>query len=796
MGHCNNQLLSLLASAALLPGAALAQTSADIPLAGDRPELSELETNPDATDTARFETVIVTAQKRSESLQDTPLAITAVSGDALRNAGIANIDALATLVPGLQIGQSYGSANISLRGISLNAVNFGAENPIAFHIDGVFVARPAAVLSGFYDMQRVEVLRGAQGTLYGRNTTGGSINMITADPTSEFSGYGQFTYGDYDHVAFEGAISGPIIEDKLLFRLSFRTDERDGWGKNEFTGQEIDDNQERAVRAKLLWNATDALSVMFEADYAKADDHQTPHYGGTPLGTPPWGVLMPSGFAPFDPVDVGGILPSDVRNISSDLEPYRDNEFWGTSITIDWALGPIDLKSISAYRGSNTLAVGDLDQTSAVFAPVVLADRSRQLSQEFQISHQGDNSNWIAGLYYFHERDRGHNSAGLNTLILDPLGFAPIAPPGTLVQGYYAGTIVETDAYAVFGQYTQDLTDRLSLTLGARYSIEDKSAINQGAFDLANPFSETAFLNMPDPSTFNLQCAEGLPTIGFGTTPCVPEKSFYSFTPKIGLDYQVTPSILVYASASKGFKSGVYNLGTAQPPVNPEKIWDYEAGMKSTLFNDHLRFNLSGFFYDYEDLQVNKVKDQSVILENAATAEIYGLEVETAFRPTDAIQIDFSGSYLNTEFSEYVSADNARPLGDGVTFDEFGAPAFNLEGNRLPQSPELSGLLGANYTFFTPKGDLTLRGEVAYTSEVYWTPYNLDSTATQPRTRFNASAVFESADKRWTAALNIKNIEDEVEITNGFVSATIVGNVVNAYTEMPRTIDFTLSYNF
>lgn len=772
----------LMITSALAPISALAQSPGAV-------------TQGSAQNVSEIGDIVVTAQKRSESVQKVPLAVTAIGGEALRQGGITNVDALSSSVPTLQIGQSYGSANISLRGISLNAVNFGAENPVAFHVDGVFLARPTGVLGSFFDMQRVEVLRGAQGTLYGRNATGGSINLITADPTRDLSGYAQLTYGEYNHVGAEGAISGPLGSDKLLFRLAFRTDDRDGWGKNQFTGRDIDDNHERAVRGKLLFKPTDDFQIKLQADYAESHDHQTPHYGGTPLGTVPWGVSLPSAFSPT-PIALGGTLPVRTRDISSESEPSRRNSFWGVSATMDWALGAVDLKSITAYRGINTKNQGDLDQTSAVLAVAGLFEKSRQFSQEFQLSHQGDRSNWLLGAFYFHEKDDGQAPVAFSDILFNPLGIAPIPAPGTLRQGYYAGSQVKTDAYALFGQYTREVVDRLRVTVGARYSIERKSAINQGAFNLVDAFDQRGFETTPNPSTLTIQCGEGLPTIGFGAVPCIPSKTFRAFTPKLGLEFQATASILLYASVSKGFKSGVYNLGAVQPPVNPENIWDYEAGIKSTLLNGRLRANLSGFYYDYKDLQVNRVVVANALLENAAAAKIYGLEAEIVAKPTEAFQIDLTGAYLNATFSKFVTADNARPAGDGVTTDDFGNPAFNLKGNRLSQSPKFSGKFGATYTIPVTSGRLSVRGEAVYTSKIFWTPYNLDATSTAARTRLNASVNFESDDRHWTASLNARNIANKVQVTNGFVSTLLTGFVVNGYVEAPRTIDFTVGYHF
>lgn len=746
-----------------------------------------------------IEEIVVTAQKRSESVQRAPLAITAVSGDSLRSAGITSVDAVASSVPSLQLGQTYGSANVSLRGISLNAVNWGVEGSIAFHQDGVFIQRPAAVLAGFYDIQRVEVLRGPQGTLYGRNATGGAINLITADPTSSTGGYFQATVGSEEHFAGEGAIGGPLIagSDVLEYRLAFRVNHHNGYGRNEFTGGEVDNADDQGIRFKLAIKPGDRFNALITGDYSHSKDRQTPHYGGTPFGAAPWGVELP--LPDGTSLPLGGELPISVRNISSDLDPSHRATFWGITAKLDYDLGFGGLKSITAYRRSRNRTVGDLDQTSVYIASrTLLADNSKQFSQEFQLSGHTDSSDWLAGLFYYHETDQGNNNIPWNNIILNVFG-VPVPAPGSITQGYFDGSQIQTDAYAAFGQYTRHLGSGVSVTVGARYSIERKSAINQGAFDLATPYDPAVGIITPTEAagTLQIQCGAGLTTIGFANPDdCIPSKVFRSFTPKVGFEYQLNPSTLLYASFSKGFKSGTYNLGSPQRPVNPEKVTDYELGVKSTLLDGKLRANIAGFYYDYKDLQVNRVVVTSVVLENAASAEIYGLEAELIAKPIPQLQFDFSGSYLHARFQHFISGDSLRPQGDGVTVDEFGNPAFDLSGKTLPQSPTFSGKFGASAFLDVASGRLTVRGEAVYTAKTYFTPFNLDTVAVGARTRFNASLSYTTSDERWEFALNAKNLTDKVRITNGFVSTTAVGAVVNGYLEAPRTIDFAATLKF
>lgn len=735
--------------------------------------------------------IIVTAQKRSESVQKTPLAVTAVSGDLLRSSGIATVADLKQSVPTLQLGLFFGVPALTLRGITLNALGPAVEAPIAFHTDGVYSGRPSAALSGFYDVQRVEVLRGAQGTLYGRNATGGSINIITADPTPELDGYAQATYGTDNHVAIEGAVGGPL-SDKVQVRVAARSDSHDGYGINEFTGNEIDDNQENAVRAKIKFIPTDNLTILLAGDYYHNRSHPGIHFQGTVSGGPLWGETPPPFLVGFVP----GVGPSKLRNVSQDYDPLNVGTFWGLSSTIDLDMGGIALKSITSYRSSKSVSLGDVDLTSAsLISPARVADDANQFSQELQIIGDSDSAKWIVGAYYFHEKDIGSTTAAFSNAYLWLFG----GSPSTIynAQGLYSGTSVKTDAYAIFGQYTQRVTGQLSITLGGRYSIETKEFVNQNTLDLATPF-DLAFMGTV-PATLAIQCGKGLPTIGYAGTgvACDPNKTWKAFTPKVGIDFQLTPQTLLYASYTKGFKSGAFNLGIVQEPVKPEKLDDFELGIKSTFLDGKLRTNLAGFYYDYQDVQVFNAKPAQVVLENAASAKLYGIEAEIVAKPAPALQIDMNGAWLHTEYSSYIAADQLRPLGDGVTVDPAGQPAFNLKGNRLPQAPRLSGTLGMAYTIASDLGDFTLRGEAAYTSKLFITQFNTDPVgAVKARTRFNASLRFASNDGHFYASLNAKNLGDKVQVVNGYANSPLVGGAISGYLEAPRTVDFTVGYKF
>ena len=749
------------------------------------------EENTQDSGSGAIQEIVVTAQKREQSVQRTPLAITAVSGDNMRVAGISNISALAASVPNLQMSQAYGAANVTIRGIGFLVSNIASESPVATHFDGVYFQRTTGILGSFFDVDRVEVLRGPQGTLYGRNATGGSINVITVDPSEDFKGFAQLIAGKYDHFGLEAAAGGPLLpnSDKVLFRIAAKFDERSGWGINEVTGHDIDNNNERAIRAKLEFRPTDTFRIKLTADYSRADDAQTTHFGGTsPTNAPPLGTVL-----------LGGRVATRLRNVAAEVDPLRRNRFWGLSAQADYELGDYSLKSITAYRKTDTLASSEQDQTSAALAsPLTLYEHAQQFSQEFQVSRRTNSYDLIVGGYYFQENLHGAVAIPVSNILLPAAFGVPIARE-YLAQGYYSGSSLETRAFAAFGQLTYRMSERLSATVGARYSIERKQVVNQGAFDLFTPFNPLQLQSVPDQANLTVQCGRNLTTIGFANpADCHPSKTFKNFSPKIGLEFQATPKTLFYASISRGFKSGTYNFGTPFGAVDPEIITDYEIGTKSTFADGRLRTNLSGFYYDYKDLQVYKTLVATTFLENAASAKIYGIEAEITAKPINALQIDLSGSYLHSEFKDYISADPLRPAGEPGVFDNFGQPGFNLRGNRLPLAPKFSGKIGANYTVDSDIGSFTLGGEVIYTGKVFFSAFNTDVAASaRERTRYNLTLSYKSAvvDGLY-ASLAARNITNKVVATGGATGSPLTGGVTNVYLEPPFTLDLTVGFRF
>jgi iron complex outermembrane recepter protein len=710
--------------------------------------------------------IVVTAQKRSQSLQKVPLAVTAVTSAELAQSGIVDLQEAAVLVPNLNLGTQLGEARIALRGIGLANISAGAEGSIAFYMDGVFISRSVAALSSFYDVQQLEVLRGPQGTLYGRNATGGAINITSREPTDDFSGYANLTLGNYNQVITEGAISGSIVPDKLEARIAFQTQDHDGYGRNIVTGHDIDNLDTHAVRGSLRFTPTDRLTVDVKADYFAEDDNSGGyHYFGGAGYSAPGVPITPLG------LQLGGIVPTNVRDLSNPTDPTNNMRFGGEQAKITYDLGNnTQISSLTAYRRLNYQTDTYLDPSSAGVAKELQSENDHQLSEELQLSSKTDSLQWLVGLYYFHEFDRGAQDTPFNNIAV---GFPA---PGTYVEGYFGGGWIKTNAYAAYGQATYEVVNDVHLTLGARYSDETKGDHDEQTFDVFTPY---------------------VPGYLPGLTTLDRSKTWDAFTPRVALDYQATPDVLLYVSWSKGFKSGTFNLGGLQPPVDPEKVSAFEAGMKSTWLDRRLRLNLAGFYYDYKDLQIGKVIGSSLVLENAASATIYGLESELEAKLTAHFDVDANASWLHARFDNYISGDPARAYGDGTTIDPAtGAPAFNLAGNTLPQAPNFTAFLGAQYHEPTNIGTFTLRGEVSWTDRIYFTPFNVDSVSQAGYAKLNAFLSWTSLNEHLNASLFVKNLTNKTTVSNSIVSWVGVGSPINGYLDPPRTFGIRLGYKF
>ena len=717
-----------------------------------------------------LEEVVVTAQKRAQSMQDVGIAITALSQDRLVDAQVQNIQDLQGMAPGLTLGETFGFAQIMVRGIGTDNPFAGGDPSVAMHVDGVVTGTSSAQLGSLFDIQRIEILRGPQGTLYGRNNTGGSINVITNKPTEEFSGYGRFSIGNYDLFQFEGAASGPLSK-QFLGRLAVKIVERGGYGKNLFNGDDIDDASQQSVRGQLRWLPTNTMDLLLSYEYHHEDDkdYMPKFRDGSYLPNPPLPALLPQ--------PIAGTRASNPRDINADALLQNKREQWSLSGTYNWQLNDnFKLTSITNYQEFEKIPQQDFDMTEIPFYVQSEQINTSQFSEELQLHYEGERLHGLVGLYYYYEEIKSDNRLH-QTIPVPPCGPATntvLDYPITDLCFHFRGA-VNAEAAAVFANFNYDLTDSVTLNVGGRYSYEKRKGFTDRWVVPAGP-------NLPYGITF------------------ADEGSFNDFTPAVGLEWRPVEDLMFYFNYSEGFKSGILLSGQTTPLLKPETVDAYEVGMKGRFFNKQLQLNAAGFIYKYTDLQQGRsvpagATGFTLVYENAASADINGAEAEFTWLLSDQIALDGSVTYLDATFSDYVTTD---PF--DTVFALLGlipsAPSQQLRGNRLVQAPEWAWTLRGTYDFTTPYHGWTGQAalEADYKDKVYFTQFNYDALGQDAVTTINANVKFTSSDQKWSLNIWGKNLTDKLIYQGTFI---LNGSRTNAGTlTPPRTFGATLSYNY
>lgn len=702
--------------------------------------------------------IIVTAERREASVQQTPIAISAVGGDTLQKQQIVDIESLAGKMPSVTFGRNSGSTKVFIRGIGLDSITPGSDPRVAIYTDGVYSARSQVAFVGFYDIERVEVLAGPQGTLYGRNATAGAINIITRNPTDQLEGYGTLTVGNYALIRTEGAISGPLA-DGISGRIAFNTADRNGYGENIQTGQDVDDEHSRAIRGKLEIEPSSAFNVMLEADYFHADDHSGGyHYFRNSPGKESFSILR------------GFERPENIRDYAGN-GPWQKLTNWGGSATATIDLGGPVLTSVTGYRRFKQDLHHSSDMTTSGYLPNFIRERAKQFTQELRLTHTIGPVDILVGAYYFREKA----FAGLHALPA-PIYFGIPSTPqlpntGQPVGAIYGGDQL-TKAYAAFSQVTINLTDRLGIDLGLRYSSEKRDLVEHSIFDVLNPLDPSLpFFDAVPASAIKAQKAK-----------------WTSTDPKVTVHYQFSDTVFGYASFSEGFKSGGFNPGFLQDPFDPETITAYEVGLKADLFERRLRANISAFRYDYKNLQVNIAEGIQLITRNAAAAKLYGVEGQFTALPIDDLRIDLSLAWLDTKYTDYITGDPSFPgQGDPGVFLPGGAPAFDLSGNQLAYAPKfkIDGEIG--YTFRSANGNFTPRLNVMWVDKIFFSQFNHPWVQQPARTEVNAFLDYASSDGTWSATAFVRNLTNNTYEVSATVFSDFIGSQVGGQLGAPRT---------
>ncbi|MFI2812182.1 TonB-dependent receptor [Microbulbifer sp. JSM ZJ756] len=707
-----------------------------------------------------LEEVTVTAQKREQSLQEVPVAVTAISEDVLMQNGVSDLTDIQKLSPNTTLQASRGTNSTLtayIRGIGQQDPLWGFEPGVGIYVDDVYLARPQGAVLDILDVERVEVLRGPQGTLYGKNTIGGAVKYVTkkmtGDPTLRVSG----ALGSYSQTDLKVAGS-TAIADGVYLGGAIASFQRDGYGENVITGDEQYNKDVVSARAALELNPSDNLWVRIAAD--QTTDKSAPKHGHR-----------------FAPGLAGEPVLDSVYDTQSNMLYDNLVETSGASVTAEWDVSDsVTLKSTTAYRQGETETAIDFDSVNRPDFDVPAYYEDDQTSQEFQLNWTGTNSDLVTGIYYYTGTAAGAFDAVLGYLNLNPDPANPILPVGLTQQ--VAGS-VDTTSLSAYAHYNWSFAADWNLSLGGRYTRDEKNAeVFKGNF--AGTYSPL-FANKYKPG--------GDPAIFLGAlTDYENSDSWGEFTPHIGIDHQIDDDTMVYATYSAGFKSGGFDMrgDASQLPstvdgFDPETVDTYEFGVKSDLFDNRLRLNAAAFRADYKDMQVTVQQFvegggfASAVL-NAGEARIQGLELEATLAMTDNLMANLALGYADTEFLEFITG--------GVDVSDQ---------RDLQNTPDTTAMFQLNYSLpFQSGAELVINPTISYRADtqIFETPSLLDQEA---YTLVDMTATYYSPDSSWQLGLVGKNLADEEYRIAGYAFG---GPFDTGFYGAPRTIALTGSYNF
>lgn len=731
-----------------------ASPAAPAPQASPSPSPTPQPSPADATtELTRAEDVTVTARRREENIESVPLAITVKTGVDLQTAATADIGELQGEVPNLAIYQGRNQSTtltVFMRGVGQADPLWGVDPGVGLYVDDVYIARPQGALLDIFDVQRIEVLRGPQGTLYGKNTIGGALKYVSKDITDKWQGLGSYTGGSFSNNDFRGSIGGPLIEGKLRARVSGGSFRHSGYGTNLFTGKDVSNKDTRAVRGSLDWLPSTSVKVQLSYDQTK--DNAQPK-GLTRLAA-----------NPLCPIFSGGPCPPEAHifDTRSGLAPLNSTDAKGEALNLHWTINPKwRFRSITAYRKSDSVNSIDFDTTPGKIADVTATYSDHQTTQEFQLLHDsGDKLSGILGAYYL---DGEAGGVVKNIFVASSFG---------TTDGN-----VKTKSIAGFVDGSYKLSPKLTLNAGARLTSEEKKAhVFNAAYD----------------STFTQVVAVAA---AFDKS-----KTFFSFAPRLGLDYAFSKDVMGYLTASRGFKSGGFNVRAntlaapgSDQPFNDEVLDVAEAGVKSVLADHRLVLNAAAFYGSYKDVQVSTfttVNGQFFgQFLNAGNATLKGLEVEFDASSVGFHWLGFSGqgSYLDAKPDPL---DNNK---DGF-----------VDTQVITNAPKFTGSLRATGRGLVARGLLVASVGVAYRD---------DSTLTNEGGQYPGRPgvpllpISQKAYSLWDAyiswlapgghvrvAMNGKNLADKEYLTNGYNIPAL--GILQGSQGNPRTLTGTIELKF
>jgi iron complex outermembrane receptor protein len=748
-----------------------------------------------------IEMITVTARRRAESLQDTPIAISAVTSEGLVSRGIDNVTQIGDFTPNVKfnssvpVSTSNATAAIFIRGIGQNDYQLSADPGVGLYLDSVYISRGVGNVLDVLNVERIEVLRGPQGTLFGRNTIGGAVSVVTKKPGDELKGSVELTTGRFNRIQGKANIDVPIAEGVYSSFAGF-IHNRDGYVKGVIpAAPDLGDTDQLAGRFALRLEPTSNLTIDLAVDGSRARENSAPNVALAIDENAPAAQVWNGGFsgapaicasatntarftnqncfnsqwalAPFQHGGTFTAISDKFRN--GNPQPYRsasDLNIWGVSGTVEWKLSDaLTVKSISAYRKVTGFWTRDSDHSPASIIQTNSDWTQKQFSQEIQLLGElaDGKINWVMGGYYSDES--GEHKDLVN--IVDAV--------------FLSGAVLDGQSLAFFGQATWEIINNLNLTGGIRWTEDKKAFNNANQFVVEAGFLRGAPFN-PDGS--GLQ--NGDPLMGrLGTTSRINDKAW---TPMVSLAYRFNDNLLTYASYSEGFKGGgftqrVFPPFAFIPSFRPEFSTTYEIGFKSDFFDRQVRLNGAVFQNDYTDLQIT-VNDPTLgfapIIQNAAEARIKGFELELQARPVRDLLIEGGVGYLD---AKYLSVD-VRALGAGVS-----------TATRLQNAPEWTLSASVSYTIDAPGiGSFQPRVDWSWRSQVFNDAINTPLLVQDGYHLVNASIAFNGENKVWGLNLGVKNLTNEVYLGSGYLDS--FGGITEGVFGRPREWYLSARFNF
>ena len=667
----------------------------------------------DASEGTGLSDIIVTAQRREERLQSVPISVSAISGSALSERGMVNLGDVINTAPNVEFNKFQGDGGFTIRGVTSGGVFGGTETGTTIYQDEVFVLYPSTALLDFLDLDRIEVLRGPQGTLYGKNSVGGTVNLFSVAPTDSFGGFAEGSIEKYDTYRARAGINAPL-SDNLSARIAGAYSRTDGFYDNIFTGKPAGGKKVGEVKGALRYRS-DRTDITLRGDYVSRRGD------GEPLSvvTPPSGV----GFI----TNPGAVLAGDgAFKVAVDTDEFRREDHYTTSLNANVELSDsISFKSISAYSRSKIRYRSDLDGYNVPLQDVLFTQRSQLYSQEFQLySDKSRPVSFQTGVFLMH--------VNLKSGVLLHRGTVPDPRVAAIGRTITSDQRLKTDTLGLFANVDVKPAEALTLTAGLRWSQDRK--------------------NNREVSRF-IQTSAGLDT---GVVTSAGKKSFDAFTPSVKLAYQPTERLLAYATVSRGYKSGGFNQNIVQfapglSTYEPEYAWNYEAGLKADWLDRTLRTNIAVFQMNYTNQQVSFV-DQNLnsVTLNAGKSRIRGIEAEIVMVPAKWFKVDVNAAYLDAEYTRYT-----RVASDGVTNIDFA-------GTQMPNAPKFSVSTGAEISAPLASGRVRLRGEIQFRDKSLQVPQTGDAPVPPlpAHTLVNGFISYE-ADDRWSLSLFARNLTNE-----------------------------------